>query len=313
MRAMRGAGRFRSDIGIGGTDEMVYDGTDMAQGTTDQPKLVITIQSQVVHGCVGNTAATFPLRAAGLEVAAVPTAILSNAPIYPTCRGGALPDEAIADLLTGIEERGAMQRAAYLVTGYMGSAAIAERVADFVERTQAQNPDCLYVCDPVLGNAAKGLYVPAELAEIIAARLVPQAHLLTPNQFELGYLARRPVERIGHIHAALTAARVASECRLVVKGCRMEDTPPGALEIICVDGSEAIRIPFEALPGSKAGAGDLFTASLVAGLSTGQALADAARRAQELTGLSLVQAFAMDRPEVVLTGPAFRRALLTSW
>jgi len=81
---------------------------------------VISIQSQVVHGHVGNSAAVYPLQAAGFEVAAVPTTLLSNHPHYPTMRGRVLEADLVADLLLGVEERQLPQQAAAILTGYMG-------------------------------------------------------------------------------------------------------------------------------------------------------------------------------------------------
>ncbi len=116
-----------------------------------KPPLVISIQSQVVHGHVGNSAAVFPMQASGLEVAAIPTVIFSNTPDYPTLRGGPVPPDLFADLLLGACERGLPQRAEWLMTGYIGSVEVALLAADFVARAKAANPSLRYLCDPVMG------------------------------------------------------------------------------------------------------------------------------------------------------------------
>lgn len=100
------------------------------------PPFVISIQSQVVFGHVGNSAALFPMQAAGLEVAAIPTVIFSNTPHYPTLRGRALPPDFFFDLLEGARERGLAERADFLLTGYIGSFDVAMMVADFVDESQ---------------------------------------------------------------------------------------------------------------------------------------------------------------------------------
>ena len=102
-----------------------------------RPPLVISIQSQVVMGHVGNSAAVFPLLAAGLEVAAVPTVVFSNTPDYPTLRGRAMPADFFAELLQGLWERGLPERADVLLTGYIGSVEVARLVADFAARAKA--------------------------------------------------------------------------------------------------------------------------------------------------------------------------------
>ena len=120
---------------------------------------VISIQSQVVHGHVGNSAAVFPLQACGIEVAAVPTALLSNHPHYSSMRGGVLDAKFVCDLLVGVEERGLVDICKVLISGYLGSPAIAAAVIDFVRRAKARNPNLLYLCDPVMGDADLGFYV----------------------------------------------------------------------------------------------------------------------------------------------------------
>jgi pyridoxine kinase len=68
--------------------------------------LVISIQSQVAYGHVGNSAAAYPMRACGVEVVEVPTTLLSNHPHYPTIRGRLLEPELVAELISGLAERG---------------------------------------------------------------------------------------------------------------------------------------------------------------------------------------------------------------
>src|SRR5580692_8919014 len=107
---------------------------------------VISIQSQVAYGHVGNSAAVFPMQLHGIDVVAVPTTLLSNRPGYPTIRGRVLDAELVADLLLGVEERGAIDTCAMVLSGYLGSAAIAAVVADFVARAKARNPKLAYAC-----------------------------------------------------------------------------------------------------------------------------------------------------------------------
>src|SRR6201995_4621491 len=111
---------------------------------------VISIQRQVAFGPVGNSAAVFPMQLHGIDVVAVPTTLLSNRPGYPTLRGRVLEADLVADLLRGIEERGAVDTASMILSGYLGSADIAGVVADFVARAKQRNPALRYTLDPVL-------------------------------------------------------------------------------------------------------------------------------------------------------------------
>ena len=153
---------------------------------------VISIQSQVAHGHVGNSAAVFPMRALGVDVAAVPTTLLSNHPVYPTMRGRVLESALVADLLEGLEERGLVEAAAAIITGYLGSAENGAVIADFLARAKARNPALLYVCDPVIGDEGSGVFVAAGVIDCFRNQLVPAASIATPNQFELELLAGRP-------------------------------------------------------------------------------------------------------------------------
>jgi hypothetical protein len=138
---------------------------------------VISIQSQVVYGHVGNSAAVYPMQAEGVTVAAIPTTLLSNHPRYPTMRERVLDPELVTDLLLGVEERGLIEQATVLVTGYLGSAAIAAAVADFAERALGRNPKLVYLCDPVMGDDDFGVFVADGIMEVFRERLVPIASL----------------------------------------------------------------------------------------------------------------------------------------
>src|SRR5438445_2744125 len=107
---------------------------------------VISIQSQVAYGHVGNSAAVFPMQLHGIDVIAVPTTLLSNRPGYPTLRGRVLEAQLVSDLLLGIEERGAVDACNMILSGYLGSPEIAAVVAGFVVRAKVRNPGLRYCC-----------------------------------------------------------------------------------------------------------------------------------------------------------------------
>lgn len=236
---------------------------------------VISIQSQVVHGHVGNSAAVFPMQALMLEVAAVPTVLLSNHPHYPTMRGRVLEAELVADLLRGVEERGLVESADALVTGYLGSVGNGLVVADFVERARQRNPQLSYICDPVMGDDDLGLFVVEGLTDVFRDRLAPMASVITPNQFELELLCggkARSAEDLSQAAVRLGARGVGA---VVATGCVLDDTPARSVEtIVCADGG-LHRSPVPRLPIRPAGTGDLFTALLVAALCRGWPLAAA--------------------------------------
>lgn len=274
------------------------------------PPFVISIQSQVVFGHVGNSAALFPMQAAGLEVAAIPTVIFSNTPDYPTLRGRPLPPEFFSDLLQGARERGLAERARFIVSGYIGSPEVAEMVADFVAEAKALNPRLTYLCDPVMGDDGPGLYVPEAIADTMRDRLLPLADLATPNPFELSWLTGRRIRTLTDLQAAKEALRISQTGHLIVTGCTLDDTSEGWLESIVLGPDGISRHPTEHLPIALPGTGDLFSGLVVAGLGSGHDLPHAVEMAQMLTARALGRAQALEAGEVVLSDPDFRRALL---
>src|SRR5215510_11855726 len=134
---------------------------------------VISIQSQVAFGHVGNSAAVFPIQMHGIDVIAVPTTLLSNRPGYSSICGRVLEAPLVADLLRGIEERGAIETCEMILSGYLGSPEIGSVVAEFVARAKAGKPNLPYCCDPVLGDRDSGLFVHAEIPPLVRDRLLP--------------------------------------------------------------------------------------------------------------------------------------------
>ncbi len=247
-------------------------------GSIGPGPIVISIQSQVVHGHVGNSAAAPPMQMLGLTVAAVPTTLLSNQPGYPTMRGRVLDADLVADLLLGVEERGLVEAAQVLVTGYLGSHKIGVAVAEFVDRARVRNPDLIYVCDPVIGDDDLGVFVSAGLPDLFRDRLVPEASIITPNQFELELLAGMPARDVGALQMAVALLRRRTG-RAVVTGCALNDTPAGHVETIVCDGALVHRIATPRLPIRPSGTGDLFTGLLVAHLCNGGDLISASDKA----------------------------------
>jgi pyridoxine kinase len=245
---------------------------------------VISIQSQVAYGHVGNSAAVFPLQMHGIDVVSVPTTLLSNRPGYPTIRGRVLDAELVADLLRGIEERGAVDGCRMILSGYLGSAEIAAVVADFVARARARNPSLLYCCDPVLGDRDRGLFVQAAIPPLVRDRLCPLADILTPNHFEFEYLVGGKTTTTANTSAQMIAQAQTLLTRgpstVVITSTELSETPDGEIETLAVERSQSWRVRTPRLPISPSGTGDLFAALFAAarvqGADTRDALGHAA-------------------------------------
>src|SRR5258708_12635612 len=230
---------------------------------------VISIQSQVAYGHVGNSAAVFPMQMRGIDVMAVPTTLFSNRPRYPTIRGQVLDAGLVADLLMGLEERGAVDTCQVILTGYLGSPQIGEVVAGFVARAMRRNSTLIYCCDPVIGDAERGVFVERGLPELFRDRLCPMANILTPNQFELEWLGGRKLETADRLVAAARTLANPSSSTVVVTGASLDDGQEDRIVTFAIEGKSVWSIATPKLQGSTFGAGDLFAALFVSSLIGG--------------------------------------------
>jgi pyridoxine kinase len=235
---------------------------------------VISIQSQVAFGHVGNSAAVFPMQMHGIDVVAVPTTLLSNRPGYPTIRGRVLEAQLVADLLQGIEERGAVDAARAILSGYLGSAEIASVVADFVARAKLKNPALLYACDPVLGDRNTGLFVRPDIPPLVRDRLCPLADIITPNHFELEWLCGREAKTTSEVIAQARELHARGPSTIVVTSAELTDTPDGEIETLAVERKQATfkawRVRTPKLPINPNGTGDLFASLFVSARVLGE-------------------------------------------
>ncbi len=269
---------------------------------------VISIQSQVVYGHVGNSAAVFPMQAKGLDVAAVPTALLSNHPHYPTMHGTVLDADRVAGLLRGIEERGVVDNAAVLLTGFLGSVEIGGVVSDFVTRALRRNPRLIYVCDPVMGDDDLGIFVKEGLIDVFRKQLAPLAAVATPNQYELELLSGHKARTAEGLHDAVRILASRGTKSVAVTGCVLDDSPPGSVETVVCSDDRLDRLAIRRLPIRPCGTGDLFTALLVAGLCEGKDLPEAGRDATEEISAVLARTHADASAEMRIIGFPFAPA-----
>ena len=154
---------------------------------------ILSIQSHVVYGHVGNSAAVFPLQRLGREVWPLMTVQFSSHVGYAGWRGRAFDAAMIDDCLSGLEAIGVLPRCAGLLTGYLGKPEIGEAALRALDRIRAANGEAAYACDPVIGDVGPGIYVAAGVGEFFRDRALPLATIATPNAFELEWLTGEPV------------------------------------------------------------------------------------------------------------------------
>nr|WP_221380334.1 pyridoxal kinase PdxY [Actinoplanes polyasparticus] len=229
---------------------------------------VLSIQSAVAYGHVGNSAAVFPLQRIGVEVVPVPTVNFSNHTGYGAWRGPLIPPPDVAEILLGVEERGVFPRIDAVLSGYQGSVGIGDVIVDAVRRVKAANPSAVYACDPVMGNAKSGCFVAPEIPELLRDRVVPVADIITPNQFELGFLTGTEPASIESTLASADLARALGPSTVLVTSVERPDRQEGTIEMLAVDDAGAWLVTTPHLPFKANGSGDvtaaLFTAHYVA-------------------------------------------------
>lgn len=225
---------------------------------------ILSIQSWVATGHVGNAAALFPLQRLGAEVWAVHTVQFSNHPGHGAFTGQVFTGDAVRAVVDGIAARGLLARADAVLSGYLGMPDTGHAVLHAVAATRAANPAALYCCDPVIGDTGRGVFVRPGIPELLAAHAVPVADILTPNQFELEHLTGLPsaTQRTALAAVAALQARMAPGGRriVLVTSLRTAETPADSLDLLAAgtDGAFLLRVPL--LPIAPNGAGDVMAA-----------------------------------------------------
>ena len=230
------------------------------------PRNLLSIQSWVSYGHVGNAAATLPLQRLGFEVWGVQTVQFSNHTGYGAWTGQVFEPSVVADLLDGIEARGVLPECDGVLSGYMGSEGTVAAVVAAVNRVRQANPAALYCCDPVMGDVGRGVFVRPELPALIAAQAIPAADIVTPNQFELELLTGQQVHTLADaLHAAGTLRERLNPTGpriVVVTSLVRSDAPAGSIETLAVTGEGAwlCRTPLLPLDPPRNGTGDAIAA-----------------------------------------------------
>ncbi len=221
---------------------------------------ILSIQSWVSYGHVGNTSAVFPLQRLGAEVWAVNTVQFSNHTGYGAWRGQVFGAELVRDLVEGIAERGVLGTCDAVLSGYMGDAAIGGAILDAVARVRVGNPGAIYCCDPVIGDVGRGVFVRSGIPEFMRDRAVPAAGIVTPNQFELEWLTGTPVATLADAKRAVRVLQARGPGCVLVTSLRVEDTPANSIEMLAAEGESFWRVRTPLLPISVNGAGDAIAA-----------------------------------------------------
>jgi len=239
---------------------------------------ILSIQSSVAYGHVGNSAAVFPLQRLGHEVWPVNTVHFSNHTGYGAWRGPLLAAEDVREVIAGIEDRGVLGEADAVLSGYQGDPAVGGVILDAVVRVKELNPAAVYCCDPVMGDVGRGMFVRPGIPEFMRDTVVPQADIVTPNHFELDFLAGRTTTTLDEILDAVDDVRARGPRDVLVTSVLHGDVPDGRLDVVAVSDEGAWAVETPLLPITPNGCGDVTAALYLAHLRTTGSAAEALAR-----------------------------------
>lgn len=235
-------------------------------------KRILSIQSHVVFGCAGNSAAVFPMRRMGMEVWPVNTVQFSNHTQYSQgWQGMVMPDGHIRQLITGLADIGVLGQCDALLSGYLSSAEQGEEILAAVARLKALNPNALYFCDPVMGHPDKGCIVAPGVADFLKNRALTCADMLAPNLLELEQLTEREIRNVPQALAACQQLRDQGVKLVMVKYLGQAGFAMDRFEmlLVCEEGAFHISRPLYPFARDPIGVGDLLSATMLANLLAG--------------------------------------------
>ena len=247
---------------------------------------ILSIQSWVAYGHVGNASAVFPLQRLGAEVWAVNTVQFSNHTGYGSWSGDVYTGVQVEGIIGGIEARGAFARCDAVLSGYMGDRAIGDAILGAVGRVKAANPRAVYCCDPVIGDDDTGDYVRPGIAEFMRDQAVPAADIITPNRYEVERLTGNAVRTQADAKAAIAALQALGPRIVLITSVQTAETPADAMDMVVGEGGQyfLLRTPREKLHVN--GAGDAISALfLFHRLATGSAAAALSRAGSSIHGV----------------------------
>jgi pyridoxine kinase len=225
---------------------------------------ILSIQSSVAYGHVGNSAVTFPLMRIGVEVWPVITVHFSNHTGYESWRGPLLSAADLSSVVRGIDERGVLGDVDAVLSGYQGGEDIGAMILEAVALVKQRNPAAIYCCDPVLGDKDRGSYVRPGIAEFMRHHVVPAAQIITPNQYELTTLTGLPVSTMDDVLNGADAVHSMGPEVVLITSVVRQDGPPDTIEMVAVDDTGAWLVSTPRLPRTFTGSGDVTAAIFLA-------------------------------------------------
>ena len=251
---------------------------------------ILSIQSWVSYGHVGNASAVFPLQRLGAEVWAINTVQFSNHTGYGDWKGAVYSGQSVRDLVDGIAARGALVGCDAVLTGYVGGADIGDAILHAVGSVRRANPAALYCCDPVIGDTDTGVYVRPGIEAFLREQALAAADIATPNRFEIERLTGLSCDTLHGAKQAVLRLRsmlhTEGPASVVVTSLETDSTPADCIDMLTFEDGAFHLLRTPRLRLAVNGAGDAIAALfLFHRLRTGSSVAALEAAASSIFGV----------------------------
>ncbi|MFA7824523.1 pyridoxal kinase PdxY [Aeromonas dhakensis] len=266
-------------------------------------KRILSIQSHVVFGCAGNSAAVFPMRRLGMEVWPINTVQFSNHTQYAAgWQGMAMPAGHISALSMGLSDIGVLGHCDAVLSGYLGSAEQGDEILTVVAAVKAANPAAIYFCDPVMGHPEKGCIVAPGVTRFLTEKVLPVADVMAPNLLELETLCDVHLTDLAQTRAAAHQLLARGVKMVLVKHLGRAAREPGRFEMLLAtpEGDYLIDRPLYEFARQPVGVGDLISALMLANLQAGYDAVSAFERTNAAVDAVLLHTWQADAYELQL-------------
>lgn len=227
---------------------------------------ILSIQSHVVFGHVGNRAAVFPLERLGYEVWPINTVQFSNHTGYDSWTGEAFTSAHLSLVWSGVKARGRIADCEAVLSGYLGSSEVGHFVLQAVDEVKSANPKAVYCCDPAMGDYGKGVFASEGIPDFISARAVPSADIVTPNQFEAELISGSVIAGVDDAKAACEIIHGMGPSIVLITSFKPNEGPDKTISVFMSSpqGFYILSTPELSLDPPPSGAGDLAAALFLA-------------------------------------------------
>lgn len=256
---------------------------------------IITIQSRVTWGYVGNAVAVPILQALKTNAWAVNTVRLSHHPGHGKPWRRSADTEELSELLSGAIEM--VGPSLGVLMGYLGCADQGRAVLGKIQEHHASGHDIPLYLDPAFGDDPDGTYVDQSIVDFYQNDAIQHADVVMPNRYELATLSGHPITSISDAVSA-GHALISSGCQSVMASSI--PASDGMLANVFIDVEGAYSCTSKRIPLRSKGTGDLLSAAFCGFHSAGHPPNESLGRASAIVQTACAKASADDLVELDL-------------